>query len=660
MLLRPLVNRDEDRLIYIRQSAPGLGAENTTFSVPEIDDLNVARHDDRRLRRLLHHRLHDDRLRRAPRGAGRRRQRLVLRGHGPSPRARPPARRGRRWPRRGGRGGPDPPLLEHLARTAIRPSSARPSASARAPRRWSACSSRRCRIPADTEIIANVVTSPHHLGATMVTERTHRMTELFGRLAPGATLEAARAELTAVHAAMMREHPEAYSAQRRRAAERHAAARSDRGAGADRSCSCCSPRPRPGVRHRLLERREPDPGALGAPRRRAGRARRARREPRRAAADAARREPGALRRRRGAGRAARAPARRASSARYAVALLGARARRHGRRQPAVGRRRPGDGRGRRARLRPAPAVGAGADRIGARERQRADHARHQPPAAGRSRSTQIALSFVLLAGAGMLLAALVALQTANTGYNMRQVLALDVPTAARDARHQVDRLLPGSDAADRRAAGRGARRASATSCPGATPAAASARSRSPSRATRPPTAKRTRARGCASSRPASSRRSASRCSPAATSPTTIARGSELVVIVSQSVAQRLFPDGDALNRQLWWTDPSFGKPTPRRIVGVVADVDDENVVPGPALTRLSPVSADAVRAAACSCTQPAIPYALVPPVTRIIRELSRGPAGGARRDARGRARRGAGARAAERASCSPDSPASRC
>src|SRR5688572_33321064 len=39
VLLRPLVNRDEQRLIYIRQSAPGIGAENTTFSVPEIDDL---------------------------------------------------------------------------------------------------------------------------------------------------------------------------------------------------------------------------------------------------------------------------------------------------------------------------------------------------------------------------------------------------------------------------------------------------------------------------------------------------------------------------------------------------------------------------------------------------------------------------------------------
>ncbi len=64
--------------------------------------------------------------------------------------------------------------------------------------------------PADTEIIANIVTSPHHLSATMVTGRVHRMTELFGRLAPGATLEQARAELRAVHGAMIQEHPEAY------------------------------------------------------------------------------------------------------------------------------------------------------------------------------------------------------------------------------------------------------------------------------------------------------------------------------------------------------------------------------------------------------------------------------------------------------------------
>src|SRR5260221_850343 len=41
VLLRPLVNKDEDRLIYIRQSAPGIGAENAKFSVPEIRDLRA-------------------------------------------------------------------------------------------------------------------------------------------------------------------------------------------------------------------------------------------------------------------------------------------------------------------------------------------------------------------------------------------------------------------------------------------------------------------------------------------------------------------------------------------------------------------------------------------------------------------------------------------
>jgi hypothetical protein len=67
--------------------------------------------------------------------------------------------------------------------------------------------------PADTEIIANVVTSPHHLSATMVEGRVHRMTELFGRLAPGATLEQARAELRTVYGSMMSQHSEDYSKQ---------------------------------------------------------------------------------------------------------------------------------------------------------------------------------------------------------------------------------------------------------------------------------------------------------------------------------------------------------------------------------------------------------------------------------------------------------------
>jgi putative ABC transport system permease protein len=69
--------------------------------------------------------------------------------------------------------------------------------------------------PTETQIIANMVTSPHHLGATMQTDRRHRMTDLFGRLAPGATVEAARAELTSVHTSMLSAHPDAYSEQAR-------------------------------------------------------------------------------------------------------------------------------------------------------------------------------------------------------------------------------------------------------------------------------------------------------------------------------------------------------------------------------------------------------------------------------------------------------------
>jgi hypothetical protein len=41
VLLRPLVNRDESRLIDIRQGAPGNDVENATFSVPELVDLRA-------------------------------------------------------------------------------------------------------------------------------------------------------------------------------------------------------------------------------------------------------------------------------------------------------------------------------------------------------------------------------------------------------------------------------------------------------------------------------------------------------------------------------------------------------------------------------------------------------------------------------------------
>src|SRR5262245_63947160 len=41
VLLRPLVNRGEDRLVYIRQTATGIGLDNYTFSMPEIADIEA-------------------------------------------------------------------------------------------------------------------------------------------------------------------------------------------------------------------------------------------------------------------------------------------------------------------------------------------------------------------------------------------------------------------------------------------------------------------------------------------------------------------------------------------------------------------------------------------------------------------------------------------
>jgi putative ABC transport system permease protein len=104
------------------------------------------------------------------------------------------------------------------------------------------------------------------------------------------------------------------------------------------------------------------------------------------------------------------------------------------------------------------------------------------------------------------------------------------------------------------------------------------------------------------------------------------RNGEPVVIVSQSLAQRMFPNQDAVNHHLMWTDPvmkfieiSMG---PRRIVGVVADVDDENVVPGPALTVYHPFEQLPIWGGRLFVHAHGDLYALVTPVTRMIRAMS--------------------------------------
>jgi putative ABC transport system permease protein len=97
------------------------------------------------------------------------------------------------------------------------------------------------------------------------------------------------------------------------------------------------------------------------------------------------------------------------------------------------------------------------------------------------------------------------------------------------------------------------------------------------------------------------------------------------VIVSQSLALRMFPHGEALNHNLMWTDPVMKfvdvSTEPRRIVGIAADVDDENVVPGPVMTVYHPFEQE-IGGGRMFVHTHTDPYALVSPITRIIRDLS--------------------------------------
>jgi ABC-type antimicrobial peptide transport system permease subunit len=88
----------------------------------------------------------------------------------------------------------------------------------------------------------------------------------------------------------------------------------------------------------------------------------------------------------------------------------------------------------------------------------------------------------------------------------------------------------------------------------------------------------------------------------------------------------MFPNQDAVNRHIMWTDPVMRfvgiNNEPRRIVGVSADIDDENVVPGPAMTVYTPFGQEFLFGGRLFIHARGNPYALVTPTTRIIREMS--------------------------------------
>jgi predicted permease len=625
VLLRPLVNRDENRLIYIRQSAPGAGVDDATFSVPEIRDLRS------RVKSLSEFGDFST-IGFTMNGLGKPREVIagvvggsyfevmglhpvlgrLLNAHDDGP---------------GAQGAMV--LTYRFWSTTLRSD---PTVLGRTVRLGSYAGSRPATVvgvlepcvpyPADTEIIANVVTSPHHLSATMVEGRVHRMTELFGKLAPGVSLETARAELRSVYGTMMREHPEAYSP--KADSQISAVLLRDQLTSGARTILlvlmaasvlvfviACS-----NVANLILARTVRREGELGV----------------RAALGA---NTVALRRTLLAeslllcvsGAAigmliaqpmvvvlaryvSRFSARAldltvdasmlwvgAALAVVAAVLL------------AFVPRLPSSGGERGFSL-----ASGGARVTGSANRRLRVFA-----------VTQIAASFVLLAGAGAMVNTLLSLQAARIGFDTRHVLAVNVPVMSegktpqqvadfyREATRRI-RALPGVQNV-----------ALGTAVPWRDSAYGFGLEFSADGHVRGPGEEDPRAHLRV-------------ISPGffATLGVPILAGrdfddadrkdGEMVVVVSESVAQRMFPNGDALNHHMMWTDQLTKfidiSNAPRRIVGVVADMDDENIVPGRALTVYQPADQQASWAGRLFVHANSDPYALVTPITRIVHDMS--------------------------------------
>jgi predicted permease len=626
VLLKPLVNRDEDRLIYIRQSSPGTGDENTAFSVPEIKDLRasvktLSAFGEFSIIEFTMIGLGEPRVVQAGVANGNYFKVMGLHpvlGRLIGPQDDGPKVAGvvvltyRFWATTLGK---DPSVLGKTVRLGSGPMGDR-SATVIGVLEPSV------PYPQDTEIIANVVTSPHHLSATMVTDRIHRMTELFGRLAPGVTVDQARAELRSVYGAMTKEHPEAYSAK----ANFQIGAKPLRdqitsgartvllvllAASALVFIIACS-----NVANLILTRTVRREGELAT----------------RAALGAS---TGALRRMLlaeslllcGAGAALGV-----MSAQPMVAILARYASRFSVRALDltidnsllwVGA----------ALAIVAAVILAFVPRLPSADTSNghslsSGSARMTGSTSRRQRIfavTQIAASFVLLAGASTVITTLISLQTAQTGLDTRHVLAINVPAMSygktpeqvvdfyKESIRRID-ALPGVNKTafgmmvPWRDSGFGLQFSADghVHAPGEEDPRAQLRVISP---------------GFFASLgvPIIAGRDFDDLDGQ--------KDKEPVVIVSETLARRMFPNQDAVNRHVYWTDPVLKfapgiNAAPHRIIGVTADIDDEHLVPAPILTVYSPFEEGPIFGGRLFIHTGANPYSLVTPVTRVIRDMS--------------------------------------
>ena len=210
VLLKPLPHKDGDRLVYLRHSADGPGGSNVLFSVPEVGDFRAGA---RSLGGIAEY---------SPFG-------LILQGEGEAVRISVGLVTGNFFevmglspvlgrltrPSDDGPGVPPVMVLSHefwLTRFGGDPGIV----------------GRQVKLDAGTvtvigvlqpapffpnkvDALLNMVVSKHHLSAQMVQGRTHRMTEMVARLAPGAMLEQARTEVATVDARVQQEFKDAYN-----------------------------------------------------------------------------------------------------------------------------------------------------------------------------------------------------------------------------------------------------------------------------------------------------------------------------------------------------------------------------------------------------------------------------------------------------------------
>ncbi len=626
VLLRPLVNRDEDRLIYIRQSAPGIGTPNTYFSVPELKDIesgvrSISEFGDISTISFTMVGLGEPREVQAGVAGGRYFEVMGLHpilGRLIGPQDDGPKADGvvvltyRFWT---SALHSDPNVLGRTVRLGSGPMGTRsgtiigvlePSIG----------------YPSDTEIIANVVTSPHHLSATMVEGRVHRMTELFGRLAPGSTLEQARAELRTVYGSMTAQHPDSYSKQ------------------ADSQISATRLREQitSGARTVLLVLLAASGLVFVIAVSNVANlilARSVRREGELSIRAALGASTSTLR------RTLLAESLLLCSAGALLGVLIARP------MVAILARYASRFSIRALDLTVDSSmlwVGAGLAIIAAvllafvPRLPSANSSQGFGLATGSVRitggtnrrlrlfaMTQIAASFLLLAGASMLLKTLLDMQNARTVLDANRVLAVNVPVDSygkkpEEINHFYEETI---------------RRVSALPGVDAVAVGDAVPWRDTQFNFQLQFSGDGHVKGPGEEDPRTQVRTVSPGFFAALHVPILEgrdfndldrQDKEPVVVISQSVAQRMFPGRDALNRHLWWTDPVIAfigmESTPRRIVGVVADVDDTHVIPAPTLTVYDPMEQQGLFGGRLFVHTHSDPYALVTPIVQLIRSMS--------------------------------------